>query len=396
MRRSARARGEIMSVESVAAKPSIEHLRPLAGDEELDPAVYSVCGAVPRLVVAPRDAQQARAVVEAAQGLTCIPYGGGSRVHVGGAPHRYDYALSTQKLTGVVRYEPADLVASFRAGTPLQEVQDTLAEHGQWLPWEPEFGGPRTFGGALATNTGGPTQDGFGLPRDRILQLMAVTGYGKRIVVGAPVVKSVAGYDIHRLFCGSWGTLGLIVEATVRTEPLATRARRTMALSGWDELAERADEADRLGACLASIVVRVAGAITATYSLWGSEAAVTWACDRVGGEDAAPPLSQEGPTLVRFVAAPADSLGLARRIQDSLPGARLTLRPVSGVVWVETEEPVGKVLSASEGFRASWRVERGATDRHWSEPEAMGLMRQVKATFDPNGLFNPGRFAGGL
>jgi len=324
-----------------------------------------------------------------------IPYGGGSRVHIGG-PIADWTALSTERLTGIVRYDPADLVVTVRAGTPWREMQSALAERGQWLPWEPEFGGPTTFGGALATNMAGGAQDGFGTPRDRILQLTAATGYGKKITAGAPVVKSVAGYDIHRLFCGSWGTLGLILEATVRTEPMAEWRSLTVRCSGWDEVLERAFAADSLGGTLVTLRFECGDDITATYNLWGSDKAVNWALAEVAGQIAEAIHERAAPAeRLRFVSTLADSVAFAEMLKKEFSKSFVTFRPVSGVIWLEGHD-IGPATEMADARGIAWRREVGE-GKSWSDPTgALGLMRQIKKTFDPHGIFNPGRFVGGI
>ena len=133
-----------------------------------------------------------------------------------GRPVRANASLSLRDDTGVVSYVPGDLTLTVRAGTPLAEIADVTSERDQWLPLDP-YGSPDgTIGATLATASAGPLASSFGLPRDLLLGLEFVNGRGETIRAGGKVVKNVAGFDLSRLLTGSWGTLGVITEVTVR------------------------------------------------------------------------------------------------------------------------------------------------------------------------------------
>jgi FAD/FMN-containing dehydrogenase len=368
-------------------------LRETVGDDGwLDPERFSLAGVVPQMAVAPATDEEAVSIVEAIQRdrLHCIVVGAGTRVSIGGPPAQCDVAISTSRLTGTVRYDPADLTGCFRAGTPLQDIQNVLAQNNQWLPFEPEFGGPATFGGAIATNCSGAAQDGLGLPRDRVLQLTAVTGYGKRIQVGAPVVKNVAGYDIHRLFCGSWGTLGLILDATVRVEPELPRTTLVRELSNWDEAAQL--DADRQMGSLVSFVIRWEGRLSVEYDLTGHQSMMDY-CKEFTGQ---PRRTACETSLIRFAMPVGRAIPFARRLSDADPQAMLVIRPLSGIVWHIDGDAATAISVATENCYG-WRIERGGGGAPWAAPRTgFKLMQQIKNVFDPDGLFNAGRFVGGL
>ena len=137
-----------------------------------------------------------------------------------GRPVSAEHVLSVESLNGVVNYEPGDFTITVRAGTELQLIADTAAKERQWLPLDP-FGSPTgTVGATIATGSFGPLAHAFGSPRDHVLGLRVVTGTGNLLTVGGRVVKNVAGFDLTRLFTGSWGTLGIITEATLRLRAL--------------------------------------------------------------------------------------------------------------------------------------------------------------------------------
>jgi glycolate oxidase FAD binding subunit len=132
--------------------------------------------------------------------------------------------LSTADLTGVVDHRPEDLVVTLRAGTPVAELSALLATHGQECPIEPLAGHGSTVGGRLATGLAGPRQLQAGRVRDWVLRVRLVTGDARVTTAGGVTVKDVTGYDLCRLATGSWGTLGVIVEVTLKLRPIPVRS----------------------------------------------------------------------------------------------------------------------------------------------------------------------------
>ena len=133
-----------------------------------------------------------------------------------GRPVRAENTLPLNEDRGVVSYVPGDLTLTVRAGTTLAEIADVTAQRDQWLPLDPYGWSDGTIGATLATASAGPLASSFGLPRDLLLGLEFVNGRGETIRAGGRVVKNVAGFDLSRLLTGSWGTLGVITEATLR------------------------------------------------------------------------------------------------------------------------------------------------------------------------------------
>jgi glycolate oxidase FAD binding subunit len=133
--------------------------------------------------------------------------------------------VSLAEHRGIVEYVPGDLTLTARAGTPLSDIAAATREHGQWLPLEPWGSDAGSIGATISTATAGPHAYSIGLPRDQVLGLEFVTGRGDVIRAGGRVVKNVAGFDLARLVTGSWGTLGVITEVTVRLRALPERSR---------------------------------------------------------------------------------------------------------------------------------------------------------------------------
>ena len=159
------------------------------------------------------------------------------RVRGGGSKDFYGEPLSGQVLDmaghrGVISYEPSELVVTVRAGTPLAELEALLATQGQCLPFEPPHFGPvATVGGMVASGLSGPARASVGALRDFILGVKIINGRGEVLTFGGQVMKNVAGYDVSRLMAGSWGTLGLITEVSLKVLPVAP-AEATLMCAG--------------------------------------------------------------------------------------------------------------------------------------------------------------------
>lgn len=183
---------------------------------------YTVQRRVPSVVARPADVDGvAAALAEAAEvRASVIPWGGGSRAALGYPPRRYDFVLSLERLTGILTYDPADLTISVQAGISHARLAAVLAQSRQMLPLDVALAGRATLGGTLATATPGLRRAFYGGPRDLTLGLRVVDAAGTILKTGGKVVKNVTGYDMTKLFLGSLGTLGIIVEANLKLLPL--------------------------------------------------------------------------------------------------------------------------------------------------------------------------------
>jgi FAD/FMN-containing dehydrogenase len=186
------------------------------------------------LEVAPQSTEAAAQVMQLAmkQDMAVVPAGAATWIDVGNLLSRSDLLVTTRRMTRVMKHEPADLVATAEAGLTLNNFQKHLAQAGQWLPIDPPDdanGGRATLGGVVATGLGGPHSFGFGLPRSFVIGMRVVLSDGRAIKAGGSVVKNVAGYDLCKLFTGSYGTLGLITELTFKLKPLPAESRTVVA-----------------------------------------------------------------------------------------------------------------------------------------------------------------------
>jgi glycolate oxidase FAD binding subunit len=156
------------------------------------------------------------AIKEAGAAGAALRICGRSHWLAAGRPVNAEQTLSLDADSGVVSYVPGDLTLTVRAGTSLAEIDQVTSEHDQWLPLDPYGSSEGTIGATMATASAGPLATSFGLPRDLLLGLEFVNGRGDVVRAGGKVVKNVAGFDLSRLLTGSWGTLGVITEVTLR------------------------------------------------------------------------------------------------------------------------------------------------------------------------------------
>src|SRR5712691_6507065 len=194
-------------------------------------------------VLKPRDGKDVEAAVRwaLAKDKTFEIVGRGTKREFG-RPSQSDMTLDLSSLSGVTLYEPAELVLSAKAGTPLAEIEALVAANGQQLAFEPmDFGpllgpvtGRGTIGGALAANLSGPRRVKAGAARDHFLGFSAVSGRGETFKSGGRVVKNVTGYDLCKLMAGSWGTLAAMTEVTIKVLP-APETEATVLMLGLDD-----------------------------------------------------------------------------------------------------------------------------------------------------------------
>jgi glycolate oxidase subunit GlcD len=183
------------------------------------------------LEVAPQSSEATSQVIRLAakEELAAVPAGAATWIDAGNRLARADLIVSMRRMNRLVRHEPKDLVATSEAGMTLTAFQNQLAQAGQWLPIDPPDDGRATLGGVIATGLGGPHSLGFGAPRSFVIGMRVVLADGRPIKAGGNVVKNVAGYDLCKLFTGSYGTLGVITELTFKLRPLPAETRTIVA-----------------------------------------------------------------------------------------------------------------------------------------------------------------------
>jgi FAD/FMN-containing dehydrogenase len=175
------------------------------------------------------------------EGWKVVPAGAASWLEAGNLLKGTNLIVSTSRLNQTLNHEPADLVASAQAGVTLDDFNRALAEGGQWLPLDPPDDGRATMGGVVATGLSGLQKHGYGAPRNFVIGMKVVLADGTLIKAGGRVVKNVAGYDLCKLFTGSYGTLGLITELTFKLRPQPAKQATVLAAGSRDALFKAAE-----------------------------------------------------------------------------------------------------------------------------------------------------------
>ena len=185
-------------------------------------AEYAVDGLLPMAVVVPDDRQQVAEVMRWASenGVTVFPRGGGTKLALGNLPDGVGLALDLSRLNRVIDYQPGDLTVTVEAGITLDALQQELAAARQFVPLESPLPGRATVGGVLSTGSAGAMAHAYGPPRDWLIGIGVAGADGAETKAGGRVVKNVTGYDLNKLYTGSLGTLGVIVEASFKVSPL--------------------------------------------------------------------------------------------------------------------------------------------------------------------------------
>lgn len=408
-------------------------------------APYAVDGMVPGVVIRPDRAEQVSRVLTlcAAERLAVVPRGAGTSQGLGNPPRRLDVVLELSRLAAVREYVPEDMVATVEAGVTLDALAAHLAPHRQMLALDPPGGGSRSVGGVLATHASGPLRFRYGTGRDLLLGARFVQADGTLTWGGAKVVKSVTGYDVPKLLVGSLGTLGVVVEATVRLHPMppASRSWRLgfpthdaaggflAALLDSPLQPDRAALVDAAGLRRVGLTVDPIALLLSIGSVAEAVEAQGQVLERLAVEyrGRSEPLAEtawaglglavSGPVLLRAACEPrrllhwvAQAQAAARRVGVEMA---LLAQPGNGVLQISiwgapdparaVDELVLPLRRALEADGGSLILERAPVSlknqcEAWGSihSEILTIMSRIKSEFDPQGLLSPGRFVGGL
>jgi glycolate oxidase FAD binding subunit len=340
-------------------------------------------------------ALQERVRAAAAAKAPLMVVGGGSKAFYGNEA-RGD-AFDVRAVSGIVDYEPTELVVTVRGGTTLAELEARLAAHNQMLPFEPpHFGPTATVGGAVSAGLAGPRRMAAGAVRDFVLGARLLDGRGNVLSFGGRVMKNVAGYDVSRALPGSLGTLGVIVEVSLKVLPRPVAEQTLLFEANEADSIRRANEwggqplpISATAWCGGQLYVRLSGAaagVQAAHAKMGGspvpEAALLWAEVREQSHD----FFQPGHgTLWRLAVPPTTGpLDLGATLVEWNGGQR----------WVWSDAPAEKIrarVEAAGGHATQFRGGDRRSTFHPLSPALAAIHRRLKAEFDPAGIFNPGR-----
>lgn len=383
--------------------------------------------------IKPRDAKELRQAVEWAlnDGATLDVRGEGSKLAIG-RPMQCDQVLDLSGISGIVDYAPEELVVTLRAGTPMREVEALLAQRNQMLAFEPPDLGPLlgrepgqgTLVGAVMGNLAGSRRLSAGAARDHLLGFSGVNGRGEAFKSGGRVMKNVTGYDLSKVLAGSWGTLAVLDEVSVKVLPAPDQTATLMLLGLDDGAAVRAmcaamgsphevsgaahvpgRTALRLEGVAPSVEARLKGlrelmadAGVKMEELGTLESRTFWREVRdVVPLDAAPEA-----VVWKISCPPTEGPAVLARIRAQRPAARAFYDWSGGLIWLALPPSadadhaiVRGALGATGGHATLIRAPdavRAVVPVFQPQSAALGaLASRVKESFDPKGLFNPGR-----
>lgn len=382
-------------------------------------ASFTIDGRVPQVVVKPCSAEEVAAALAVCSRHRApgVVWGGGTHVQTRAPIQRYEWAMDMRGLSRLLDYSPGDLVAVVEAGMTLRALQDLLQPYRQWLPIDAPLPDVQTLGGIVASQGAGLYRQRYGLPREWLLAVRAVLPTGESVKAGVGVVKNVAGYDLPRLFAGSWGTLGVLLELTFKLAPLPeVRNGYRASLPSAQALFDLRDALSHplLQLEMTEVVYESGSGWQATCGLAGFEEDVRWQynllCERAPLEWALVTdgevnalrdryLLADTQCRCRCVVPPADVAELMTWINSRFPDADLQAHFGAGVVRVWWREVLPEASSLKELRQETQRLggfcilEQAPVEiKHvigvWGgvDEAVVAVMRRLKGGFDPHGI----------
>ena len=441
-------------------KSSIKEIIDIVGENnallqppELDP--YSVEGKTPSIVVLPKTVEEISEIVKLAfaESLAIIPWGGGTKIGLGREPRRIDVVLSTRRINRVIEHESSDLVAITECGISLEEFQKALRDKNQFVAIDPpHLDSGATVGGIIATNDSGPRRLRYGTIREFLIGIKVVRSDGSIVKGGAKVVKNVAGYDLPKLYVGSLGTLGIMVEATFRLYPVPEFSQTFIASfstrEGLQQAVNTVLNSSLVPTCLEALNPNLAGIISDKLNLnlskgryalavrmesvekavreqiarvkdicevdgilvdgntekdiWHEVRDFPWSEATVSSKAVckASVLITDVPRVFQELEELSRNSGL-RVLASARAGNGVIISSLDGEI-PALVEAVGSLRNLVNSLDGTLVVHDASPDLKsqvdvWGEVGTpLRIMKRLKSLFDPNNIFNPGRFVGGI
>jgi len=361
------------------------------------------------------EAEVVDAVREARERRRTLETVGAGTKRAFGRPIQCDDVLDVSGLRGIVSYQPEELLLTALPGTPVTEINELLSANGQRLGFEPGDWGPLlgvkasagTIGGAISADVCGPAAVRYGRARDHLLGYRAVNGFGEAYKAGGKVVKNVTGFDLPKLMCGAFGTLGVLTEVTLRVFPkpslsrvfmVAAEPREGLALlrKVWSSPLE----ATGLGYSDGMALIRLEGEeqpLSEKAALLGTIGVFT-EVDDVRFQEIAngTQFANQSDDVLLLSLPPAN----AAEIVPDIGASSWCADHAGGTLWIGTNQPVHEIAARYGGrarlLRAPEATRANATVFPPEDPARLALTRGVKAAFDPLGIFNSGRMYEGI
>jgi glycolate oxidase FAD binding subunit len=412
--KTARLLGSIVGEENLQEEPALRI-------DNHEPSMLALPGSAGEVADCLRVCSEAK--------LSVIPAGFMTWLDGGNPLRRADLVLSLRRMSRVVDYSPPDLTITVEAGASLCDLNSLALKEGQWLPLDPPGYSNASVGAVVSCASSGPLRFGFGTPRDYVIGLRLAHVDGALSKSGGRVVKNVAGYDMNKLYVGSFGTLGVITETTFKLRP---KPETVMTLSIEEEnparLALIAESVLIEGLQPASIVLKsergcghalivrfidseaaVRHQVDRVLGLAGRSASILEASEQERAWSQVVDLERFGKAIVRISAPISEMRGLVDEVVAHGSARFAEADMATGIIRLALHEEGDEAVARITKLRSRVRTLGGTLFIERADPlvrerasawnevgPTAGLMTAIKAKFDPQGLLNPGRFVEGI